>query len=41
MQPIQDFPPAYARSGQQTQPQAKAVLDTAELQVWDYETILQ
>lgn len=32
MQPIQDFPPAYARSGQQTQPQAKAVLDTAELQ---------
>lgn len=33
MQPTQDPPPAYTRSGQQMQPQTKPALNTAELQV--------
>ncbi|KAB0801281.1 hypothetical protein PPYR_05635 [Photinus pyralis] len=32
MQPTQDNPPVYARSGQQTMPPGKPVLNTAELQ---------
>lgn len=38
MQPTQD-PPTYWKSGQQTQPQGKPALNTADLQVKVYDTI--